>query len=296
MARKALGALLLLAGLALFCYPLVSQLYNDRVMYSAVSNYDSSLSTLSDEALKAQVELARSYNEKLRQGGVRIADPFSEEMEKALAAIPEGDYPELLKTNQVIGSIKIPKIDQDLPVFNGVNDHILSNGAGYMSNTSIPIGGIGTHSVITGHRGLPTKEFFRHLDRLEQGDVFYVSCLGVKTAYEVDQKIIVEPSDTSALKIEPDKAYCTLITCEPYMVNSHRMLVRGHQIPYEEAKTAERLTLATNHVTFLDKHLFEIVAAGILFVFVSTLAIAKGVGHRARRKAEANASQGRHFK
>lgn len=298
MTKKLVGAFLLLAGLAIFCYPLVSQFYNDRVMYSTVSTYDSSVKTLSQEELAKQVELARRFNRDLLQGGVTVADPFSDKMKDVLDNLPMDQYPSLLKTDQVIGTIKIPKIEQDLPLFNGVNDHILSNGAGYMSNTSIPIGGESTHSVITGHRGLPTKEFFRYLDRLQKGDVFYVSCLGVKTAYEVDQTIIVEPSDTSALKIVPGKAYCTLVTCDPYMINSHRMLVRGHQVPYEEAKAIERSSFARNHVTFLDKHLLEIVAAAFLVLFILLLVFVRRAGARGKAKNAPVASKkpGRHFK
>lgn len=286
---------MLLIGITIFAYPLISQFYNDRVMYSTVSDYSDNVKSYNNEELKKNIEAAQKFNDKLRQGNISIVDPFSDDVTANLNKYAEEDYPSYFQKGGVIGTINIPKINQKLAIYNGVNDHVLSNGVGYMSNTSIPIGGLGTHTVLTGHRGLPTKEFFRYLDRLQIGDVFYVECLGQKLAYEVDQVLVVEPSDTSSLKIESDKAYCTLITCEPYMINSHRMLVRGHQIPYEEAAAMQYKSTSDN-MTFFKKHVLEISAIGILLAFTVLLVLLQRISARGKKNKKGVVKHGAHFK
>lgn len=131
--------------------------------------------------------------------------------------------------------VEIPKISKKLPIYHGTSKEVLEVAIGHIPGTSLPVGGLGTHAVISGHRGLPSAKLFTDIDQLENGDVFYIHVFNKKLAYEVDQILTVEPDDVSALKIEDKKDLVTLVTCTPYGVNSHRLLVRGHRIPYNKA-------------------------------------------------------------
>lgn len=133
-----------------------------------------------------------------------------------------------------MGFIEIPKIDVNLPVFHGVSDQVLYNGAGHMIGSSLPIGGNGTHAVLTGHTGIPDRKLFTDLTKLETGDEFFITVLGDKMAYQVDSIQVIEPDDISWFSIDPDKDQVTLITCTPYGINDHRLLVTGHRVPYTE--------------------------------------------------------------
>lgn len=149
-------------------------------------------------------------------------------------------YPDGFGENQVIGEVDIPKLDIRYPIYNGVSDEILAKGIGYLPTSSLPVGGDTTHTVLTAHRGQANNEFFRYIDELEKGDIFYVKSLGQTLAYQVDQTKIVEPYRVEELVIQPEKDYATLLTCDPYMVNTHRLLVRGIRIPFDDEEEIER--------------------------------------------------------
>ena len=136
--------------------------------------------------------------------------------------------------NGLMGQVEIPCIDITLPIYHYTDEEVLQKGAGHLPGSSVPVGGAGSHAVISAHRGLPSAKMFTDLDRVKIGNVFYIHVLGDTLAYEVDQILTVEPSDTEALSVQEGEDYCTLLTCTPYAVNSHRLLVRGHRIPYEE--------------------------------------------------------------
>ena len=140
----------------------------------------------------------------------------------------------------VMGYIRIPSIKVELPIYHGTSEPVLQVGVGHLENTSLPVGGSSTHAVLTGHRGLPSAKLFTELDMVKVGDVFYIKILGETLAYEVDQILTVLPTEMQALNIEKGKDYVTLVTCTPYAVNTHRMLVRGHRIPYQEANQIQK--------------------------------------------------------
>ena len=225
--------LLFLGGAAMVLYPVVSSWYMDRHQGQVVADYDEEAARLSQEQIEAELEKARRYNESLL-GNVVLTDPFDAE------ALEEQntEYEDLLDIggDGVMGSVEIPGQDIYLPIYHGTSAEALEKGAGHLKNSSLPVGGKGTHAVISGHTALPTAEMFNDLSEVEEGDVFYIHVLGQILAYEVDQIKIVLPEDISDLLIHREEDYVTLVTCTPYGINSHRLLVRGTRVPYEEAQ------------------------------------------------------------
>lgn len=229
----ALIAVLLLVGLGLVVYPLVSSYLYDRAAADVVASYDESVSSAGHDEAERQFELARAYNESLEEADVVLTDPFDPSSVEEVAEPYESIMN--LAGDGVIGHVEIPKIDVDLPIYHGTSSQVLEEGIGHMANTSFPAGDEGTHAVLTGHTGLPKARLFTDLVELEEGDIFYVHVLDRTFAYRVDQISIVEPSDSSQLRVVEGEDYVTLLTCYPYGVNSHRLLVRGERVPLEEA-------------------------------------------------------------
>lgn len=225
--------LLFLGGAGLVLYPVVSSWYMDRHQGQVVADYDEEAAKMSQEQIEEELEKARKYNESLL-GNVVLTDPFDAE------ALEEQntEYEDLLDIggDGVMGSVEIPGQDIYLPIYHGTSAESLEKGAGHLKNSSLPVGGKGTHAVISGHTALPTAEMFNDLSEVEEGDVFYIHVLGQILAYEVDQIKIVLPEDISDLLIHREEDYVTLVTCTPYGINSHRLLVRGTRVPYEEAQ------------------------------------------------------------
>lgn len=225
--------LLFLGGAGLVLYPVVSSWYMDRHQGQVVADYDEEAARLSQEQIDEELEKARRYNESLL-GNVVLTDPFDAE------ALEEQntEYEDLLDIggDGVMGSVEIPGQDIYLPIYHGTSAESLEKGAGHLKNSSLPVGGKGTHAVISGHTALPTAEMFNDLSEVEEGDVFYIHVLGQILAYEVDQIKIVLPEDISDLLINRNEDHVTLVTCTPYGINSHRLLVRGTRVPYEEAQ------------------------------------------------------------
>ena len=223
-----------LAAFSLILYPVVSNYINQMNSTTIATDYEQEVSHLSEEQENAMIEQAQEYNESLIGIG-SIADPFSESNENQT----ENDvYNNLLKIDDtgMMGYIDIPKLDVVLPVYHGTSEKVLQSGVGHLKNTSLPVGGESCHAVLSGHRGLANAKIFTDLNKMEVGDVFYIKVLHHTFAYQVDQILTVLPSDTDALQIEKGKDYVTLVTCTPYAVNTHRLLVRGTRIPYEEAQ------------------------------------------------------------
>lgn len=174
---------------------------------------------------------ARAYNQEML-GNIDLIDPFSQTNTEI-----DERYQNLLNVDGsgMMGYIRIPKIKVELPIYHGTSETVLQAGVGHFWGTSLPVGGESTHTVLTGHRGLPTKTLFTNMDKLKVGDIFYIKVLGETLAYQIDQILTVLPEETEALSIEPGQDYATLVTCTPYAINTHRLLVRGERIPYEEA-------------------------------------------------------------
>lgn len=223
--------LFFLAGLGLALYPMISNGYMGRHQASVVADYDEVSARLSQKKIKEELEKAREYNVSLL-GNVVLTDPFDEnglqEQNK--------EYEDLLNLggDGVMASVEIPDIDVYLPIYHGTSSEVLKKGIGHLQNSSLPVGGTGTHVVVSGHTALPSAEMFNRLSDLEIKDVFFIHVLNETLAYEINQIKVVRPEDISDLLIDKNKDYVTLVTCTPYGINSHRLLVRGIRIPYEE--------------------------------------------------------------
>lgn len=225
--------LIFIVGLGVMLYPILSNVIHEKNKNDIISNYEDIIDNTSKEKLEEEREKAKKFNE-LLTGNVIITDPFDPEAQKALEE--NTDYFNTLNLDGtgIMGYINIPKINVKLPIYHSTSESVLKLGVGHLENTSLPIGGEGTHSVLSGHTGLPNAKLFTDLDKVEKGNIFFLEVLGEKMAYEVDQIKVVEPQDTSDLRIDPTKDYVTLVTCTPYGINSHRLLVRGTRIPYTE--------------------------------------------------------------
>ncbi len=226
--------LVFLVGLSLLLYPTVSDYWNSLHQSKAVVQYAEDVANLDDDVYEQLLEDARAYNTRIlqRSNQYRMSeDELSE-------------YTSLLNIsgNGVMGYIDIPAINVSLPLYHGTDSTVLQVAIGHIEWTSLPIGGKGTHSVVSGHRGLPSARLFTDLDKLVEGDTFVIRVLDETITYEIDQILIVLPEETSALKVDPEQDYCTLVTCTPYGVNTHRMLVRGHRIENEEMAASVRVT------------------------------------------------------
>ena len=220
--------LVFLLGLGIFSYPMISQKYYEIEANNEVIEFVKKTDEIDKEDIKRRIGLARAYNHTLDQS--RLADPFTEE-EKAGRV----EYARMLEVNEMLGHVEIPKIRQDLPIYAGTTDEVLEKGAGHLEGTSLPIGGVSTHAVITAHRGLPNAKLFRNLDDLREGDIFYIHNIEKTLAYKIDKIQVVEPSNFDPVLVVEGHDYATLLTCTPYMINSHRLLVRGHRIDYQQA-------------------------------------------------------------
>lgn len=219
--KKLAGALIFLVGFIVLFYPTFSDLWNQYRQNQLIGHYEETAQTMTKEDYSAWLEAAKRYNETL--------DPAFTDAFRGEDPEPDDWYWGLLNLNSdgIMGYLEIPKISLKLPIYHGTGDQALQNGVGHLAGTSLPIGGAGTHSVLSGHRGLPSALLFTDMDKMGEGDLFFVSVLGEKLAYQVDQILVVEPDDVSALKVEAGEDYVTLVTCTPYGVNTHRLLVRG---------------------------------------------------------------------
>ena len=262
------GKLLFLLGLLIFAYPVISNYVYQRTADTVNNDFDEAVAQIDDTKIQENLTLAYAYNVFLSEttGNIRLEDPYTQEEKEAGLA----EYARMLEINEQMGHVQIPKIGLDAPIYAGTSEAVLQKGIGHMEGTSLPVGGESTHSVITGHRGLPSAELFTKLDELEIGDKFYIKYIGGTLAYEVDQIKVVEPTDFSQITIEEGQDYLTLLTCTPYMVNSHRLLVRGHRTEYVEA--IQEKEIRENQIGGNYQELFFI-AAAVLVVVLSLVGV-----------------------
>lgn len=222
--------LVFLAGLSLLLYPTVSDYWNSLHQSRAITQYAEQVAELDNDVYEQLWADAHSYNQTLLDKADRYEMTDEEQAE----------YESLLNVsgNGIIGYIEISKIGCSLPIYHGTDEAVLQIAVGHIEGSSLPVGGESTHAVLSGHRGLPSAKLFTDLDKLVTGDTFVLRILDETLTYEVDQILIVEPYEMNALEIEEGKDYCTLVTCTPYGINTHRLLVRGHRVDnVEEAKT-----------------------------------------------------------
>ena len=225
--RKRLSTILFvivfLAGLSLLLYPTVSDYWNSFHQSQAIASYVDAVDNTDEQKLEEMRQAAEAYNQSLLSNDDRydMTDEQKAEYESLLDVSGTG----------VMGYVEIPSINVSLPIYHGTDKEILQIGVGHIEGTSLPVGGPSTHCAISGHRGLTSSKLFTDIDQMAEGDVFMIYVLGETLTYQVDQIRIVLPDDLNDLKIESDKDYCTLTTCTPYGINTHRLLIRGHRIP-----------------------------------------------------------------
>lgn len=231
--RVLLPALIILIGVAVLLYPVVATQWNNHLQQQAAENYAEEMRNRPPEQLNPEIAKAREYNSKL-QGGP-ILDPW-------LARISEDNaeyqhYLDQLGNAPAMSQLTIPSIDLRLPIYHGTAEKTLQMGLGHMYGTSLPLGGAGTHTVVTGHTGITNATLFDNLDKVKRGDGLYLNTFGEKLKYEVDEIEVVLPDVTDSLGLYPGEDKLTLITCTPYGINTHRLLVHAHRVPIDDTET-----------------------------------------------------------
>lgn len=243
-------------GLIVLLYPSISSFYNEKVQSRAITDYEELLSKYDKEDSAKKIQSAYDYNNKLKN----LPEPLN-----TYDTIK--DYNNILNINNngMIGYITIEKIKVELPIYHGTSEKVLSKAVGHLEGTSLPVGGIGTHSVLSAHRGLPSSKLFTDLDKLEIGDTFTITILDQVLTYEVDKITIIEPTDVKELEINKNEDYVTLLTCTPYGINTHRLLVRGKRIENIENK---KLYITTEAFKLSNLIVTPIVSLHIIFTLL----------------------------
>lgn len=283
-----LVVILLLTALGLVLYPFISNyIYENRADGIIETIEKAAESETGSSGYDDDIVAARQYNESLLDGHMQLKDPFIEDAKDEQTV----KYKSLLNMTDdgVMGFIKIPCINVSLPIYHGTSAETLEKGAGHLQGTSLPVGGESTHSVITGHTGLSKAKMFTDLTELEIGDIFFLKVMGLNLAYKVDNISVVEPADISKLSIERGQDLCTLVTCTPYGVNTHRLLVRGHRVNYEEAKKApEVFAKKKTESKWMKEYTKSIIISAICFasLMIGLFIYRYGTGKRRRRKVK----------
>lgn len=272
MIKKIVSILLLIAGLLALGYPSISKYLSERNSSYTTDAYEKKVKAMNEEQLKKLWREAEEYNENLT--GHPVHDPFI----PGSGMVMPKNYYRVLNVDGVMGSVEIPKIKVDIPIYHGTSETVLKSSVGHLEGSTLPIGGENRHAVITGHTGLANARIFTDLVELKKNDKFYIKVLGKTLAYKIDQIKVIEPEHTEDLRSVAGKDYVTLLTCTPYGVNSHRLLVRGVRTTYEanEHKKTEKDGLTR------EQKLLIIVAAittGIMALLIITVTIYR------RRKA-----------
>ena len=264
-------ALIFILGLAVLLYPTISDYWNSRLQSRAVATYDVALSQMSEDDVSAIWDEAVAYNEELASGSIMNWNVDGEEYKRYMSLLNPA-------STGMMGHIEIEKLGIDLPLYHTVEETILQVGVGHIPGSSLPVGGESTHAVLSGHRGLPTSKLFTNLDRMQEGDLFSIYVLNQQLVYEVDQIRVVLPNEVSELKIEEGKDLVTLVTCTPYAINTHRLLVRGHRIDYDGG------IYVMADATQMDRVLVSSVIATPLLMALLAYVLVRTSQRRARRK------------
>ena len=273
--KKTLTIFIFILGFGISIYPIVSSFIESMDHNDAIKSYSSTIESIEDDRLLEELNKAYEYNDLLFQTqGVYIgsvSDKLSDQV-----------YYSLLDNTGtgIMATISIPKIDVNLPIYHGTDDNVLSNGVGHLQTSSLPVGGNSTHSILTGHRGLPSSKLFTRLDELKINDLFYIYTCGEMLAYQVNEIVIIEPEDVESLDIKSDEDLVSLITCTPYGINTHRLVVTGNRIPYEEKEKEE---IQINMMSFR-----EILFTILPFSFMLFVIIYEITDKRKEKKREKN--------
>lgn len=266
--------LLVLSGVMILSYPSFANYINNKHSRSTIVQYRKEMESSSEKELNALSQEAHDYNQTLPWAFP--ADPFSK---KNIIDTKTSEFKDfkLIQSGSMIGYVEIPKIDVYLPIYYGTSKEVLNKGIGLIENTSLPVGGQGTHAVLSGHSGLPSMKLFTDINQLENGDQFFVHVLNNHFAYQVNQQKTVLPDDVADLMIEKDKDYISLLTCTPYGINTHRLIVRGERIDYDFSKNTHNIEVME------ESDWLWLVAFGILGV--ATIGL---ISYRKKGKNEKN--------
>ena len=258
--------LMIIVGLGIILYPIISNQVYQKYYQDVIGNYERTVTKQKNSQNEKLIEEAREYNHSLTS--TNIVDAFQNPNRES-----SSEYMSILNVNDkgMIGYISIPKIDVRIPIYHGTSSNVLQKGVGHLEGSSFPVGGENTHAILSAHRGLPSSRLFTDLNQLKAGDIFYIYILDQVFAYQVDQILVTEPSETEALKIVDGKDYVTLVTCTPYAINTHRLLVRGERIEYNsdtEAQVAVDKSLST-----ADIILYVSLFVAIVFIILAIVAL-----------------------
>ena len=262
----------MLVGLSLLLYPTVSDYWNSLHQSRAIAGYTERVAQMDTVDYEVMWSAAEEYNRRLLEdtgNRYRMSDEEQQAYDSLLDVMETG----------IMGYVEIPKLKTSLPIYHGTDDAVLQIAVGHLAGSSLPVGGAGSHCVLTGHRGLPSAKLFTNLDEMEEGDTFSLHVLDQTLTYEVDQIRIVKPEELEDLAIEPDKDYCTLVTCTPYGINSHRLLVRGHRI-----SNAEQDIPVPADAVQIDRLLAAPAVAGALLALLVLISFLRKAVRRIRKK------------
>ena len=257
----------MLAGVFLLLYPSVSNYWNSFHQTRAISEYSEAVSTMDKDEQKEIIESARAYNEKLAETGIlwNMTEAQRAEYNKELS----------IDGSEVMAVVSIPKFHIRCPIYHGTDETVLQIAVGHIEGSSLPVGGKDTHTIISGHRGLPSARLFTDIDKTKEGDTWTINVLNETLTYECDQIRIVLPDDLSGLRIEEGRDLCTLVTCTPYGINTHRLLVRGHRIP--NANGSAEITADAIQVEPVFVALFLAIPVLILLIIILLLSTRRAV-------------------
>ena len=253
--------LIFILGLLIATYPIISNYYYTIDNNNQISEFNEAVAEMPSKEVLERIELAKAYNDTLDPS--RLADPYTEREKKGVE-----NYARMLEVREKIGYVDIPKIGQQIPVYAGTFEDVLQHACGHLEGTSLPIGGKDTHAVITAHRGLPQVKLFRDLDKMEVGDLFFFTNVKETLAYKVDQILVVEPWDFEPVLVVEGKDLMTLLTCTPYMINSHRLLVRGHRVPYVPEVKEEIERAKFNYKSLIVPSLILAIVMLIIYLYI----------------------------
>ncbi|MGO3116669.1 class C sortase [Enterococcus pseudoavium] len=252
--------LLLTAGIGIIAFPFISNYLNQRNATQVMENYQKKADKLTPEQIAEMFQQAQIYNENLL--GQPAHDPFI----PGSGIVMPDNYYQVLNVDGTMGQIEIPSIDVKLPIYHGTKESVIRKAAGHLEGSALPIGGAGTHTVLTSHTGLTEAKLFTDLTELKKGDHFYIHVLNRTLAFEVDKISVIEPEHTELLRAVKGQEYATLLTCTPYGVNSHRLLVRGKRVPYNPKKVVKKKKLTKEQHLLLKAAVITTVIMLILII------------------------------
>lgn len=275
--------LLVLAGVSVLLYPVVATQFNNVKQQQFAARYNSQVQEASPDVLAQQLERAHAYNSTL--SGVPILDPYLEDVSKAPSSGSYSNYLHTLDAFDAMARIRVPSGQIDLPVYHGTSQETLARGAGHLYGTSLPVGGDNTHAVLTSHTGLSSATLFDHLTQVKIGDLMYVDVYGQTLAYQVDSIKVVLPTQTDDLRVVPGKDLLTLFTCTPYAVNTHRLLVTGHRVPFTAAASAPATPVSS--LLRLQPWMYGLLGGAVAVLLLLVLVVAREIRRAGRGPSRA---------